>query len=451
MRVWQFTMGQGCEELLSYSEHEGFVNSVAFIPGTSEFPGGIIASGGKDKLINLWDYAGKQLCGTLIGHDDNICKLAVFEETSRAGPFVFASTSWDGSARCWTEELSPASCLVLRAAEASSCWSCAALGRDSFVTGHGDKSLRIWRGEQQVQVIANAHRDVVRDILAVGQGCFLSVGNDGVLKVWDASSGTALQTVNCAHPAFIYGMAWNGTDRVVSFGEEGAVKVWKWLAGEKRIEEEASLRVPMTSAWCATFLNATTLLVGGSTGSLYVFSSDHENDATTNLFENDLAAFDAEVHASKSAELEKNAQDESVLRYPGERVGKTILVRRQATQAIEAHQWDGAEWQFLGEAVDPLAVKPPDFNFKVNLDDSGRMYDLPYSHGENPFSVAKNFLERNDLGIGYLDEVAQFIIKNAGVGNEDVGESENAQEIKVHNDKMKTLLITFVGTGEFEG
>ena len=79
----------------------------------------------------------------------------------------------------------------------------------------------------------------------------------------------------------------------------------------------------------------------------------------------------------------KNCQDESVLRYPGERTGKTILVRRSQTGKIEAHQWDGMEWQNLGEVLDPLSVKSPDFTFKVELDDTGKSYNLTYNWGES--------------------------------------------------------------------
>ena len=179
--------------------------------------------------------------------------------------------------------------------------------------------------------------------------------------------------------------------------------------------EEGQIRVPMMSAWCACFLNENYLIVGGSTGSFYAFSRDANESEVLEAFETEMAAFDSAANACKSAEIEKNAQDESVLRYPGERVGKTVLVKCKSNPAvIEAHQWDGAEWQNLGQVLDPMTVKSPDFNFKVELDDTGRSYDLQYNWGENPYTVAKNLLERHDLPITHLDEVANFIVKNAG-------------------------------------
>jgi phospholipase A-2-activating protein len=42
---------------------------------------------------------------------------------------------------------------------------------------------------------------------------------------------------------------------------------------------------------------------------------------------------------------------------------------------------------------------------------------------ENPFTAAQRFLERNDLPLTYIDQVAQFIEKNAGAVN--LGGSDN--------------------------
>ena len=419
-------MWQNGTPIMEMKEHDGFVNSVAFIPSTEEYPNGLIVSGGSDKLINLYDAIDGRICGTLVGHTDNVCKIRVFEGNS-SRPFVMSTCSWDGSARCWTEELIPESCLVLSSSSSSSsnvpCWSVLSLGKDVFVTGHADRNIRIWRGDRVVQTIASAHRDVVRDLYKINNTTdyYLSAGNDGALKVWSASSGKIIQTIEAAHSAFIYGLTGNGEDLIASFGEEGLIKIWRWIGSDdenNRLKEEISLRVPAVSVWSACFLDSKTLLVGTSTGTIYSFSSMHGDDssAVEEIFSVELAAFDSALHASKSAEIERNALDASVLRYPGERVGKVVLVKRSEREGVlvEAHQWDGLEWQNLGQVIDPSSVKAPDFNFKVELDDTGRSYTLPYSWGENPYAVAKNFLERHDLPISHLDEVANFIIKNAG-------------------------------------
>lgn len=371
-------------------------------------------SGGTDKLINVWDYEKSELCGTLIGHSENICKLITFPVEKKTNPFVFGSSSWDGTARCWTEELSPVGSLILKTTDSSTIWSLTALGRDTFATAHADRSIRIWRGDRQVKVINSAHDDVVRDLFAFEGNSLLSVGNDGSVKIWDVSNGTEIQNIQSAHPSFIYGSTWNGIDRIATFGEEGIVKIWKWTKESRQLIEEETLRVPMISSWCGVFLDEATLIIAGSTGKFFVFSSNEPQKQICDIFESELNEFDQISRASKSSEIEKNTHDETILKYPGEKIGKIVLVRRSDDDQIEAHQWDGMTWQNLGQVLDPLSVKSPDFTFKVELDDTGKSYDLSYSWGENPYSVAKNFLDRNDLPIGYLDQVANFIVKNSG-------------------------------------
>jgi phospholipase A-2-activating protein len=431
VKLWRINFadyGELFELLASITEHEGFVNSVALLPGTPEYPEGkgafvliisvfinlgVILSGGQDKLINVWDCRERRICGTLIGHEGNVCKLVAFEEASF--PFVVGSCSWDGSVRCWTGEFSEVNSLRLDAGPLSgSCWSVCGCGPDSFVTAHADRSIRVWRGDREVQVISGAHDDVVRDVVRIsdGDGLFVSVGNDGAVALWN-SLFECIDRVPCAHPAFIYGCCYSSTSGLVAtFGEEGLVKLWRLsLSGGLVLDSE--FQVPMTSVWSVAFVSGSRLLVTGSTGAMFLFSSAASDWQDATVFTAELDAFTAGAAASKASEIEKNVLAASVLRCPGERVGKTVLVRSDAG-AIEAHQWTGSEWTNHGQVIDPSSVKAPDFTFSVQLDDTNRSYSLPYNLDENPYSVAKNFLDRNDLPQTHLDEVAAFIIKNSG-------------------------------------
>ena len=405
---------------------------------------GLIVSGGSDKLINLWDCSVGKLCGTLIAHIQNICKLVTFERREKTFPYIFGSTSWDGTARCWTEEFSPNSCLILNPNNgddnnknnAGSCWSIAAMGRDIFVTGHADKSIRIWRGDCEVKVILEAHKDVVRDLVPLNNGNdfeFVSVGNDGAIKIWNASSGELIQNIEGAHSAYIYGLT-IFEDRIASYGEGGIVKIWKRLKENTNFtfELENVLKVPMMSVWGVTFINnGNFIIITGSSKSIYIFTNTNENESeseSVNVNEEILKAFEIEMeqfnkstNETKAAEIEKNVQDISVLKTFGSRIGQTVLVRNaKDSKIIEAHQWNGSEWQNMGQvqAGDDSIKLSSDFSFKVELDNTGRMYDLNYNTGENPYVVGKDFLERNDLPIFHLDEVANFIVKNAGIGND---------------------------------
>lgn len=436
-------------QLLSLSEHEGFINSVKFIAPSTHFPGGLILSGGADKLINVWDCGREQVIATLIGHEGNVCKLVDVSRTSKSGSWLFASASWDGTARIWSEELSPLSCLVLKPSGKilGPCWSVACLAADTFVTAHADKSIRMWRGEQEIKVISNAHEDVVRDIVPLRDGTeFLSVGNDGQIKIWSSEGGRVLKSIFGAHQNYIYSVARNERgDRIATGGEGGIVKIWKYEQEEFTLEEE--LVIPMISVWSVVFLLDDSLAVAGSGGSFFIFTNkttiiNPENDFLIQQeYQTQVDLF--KMASSQQEELEKSTKDESVLLSPGQFVGQNVLVRRKESKDVEAHQWTGTEWTNLGTVVSHAAPEKQksshdgkfyDFIFKVELDDSGSLYELPYNAGENAFAVAKDFLERNDLPILYLDQVAQFITKNA-VDQQKISrqipESEESEKKKV--------------------
>lgn len=49
--------------------------------------------------------------------------------------------------------------------------------------------------------------------------------------------------------------------------------------------------------------------------------------------------------------------------------------------------------------------------FDVDLDDGGKM-KLPYNLTEDPWFAAQAFIHRNNLSQYYLDQVANFIVRN---------------------------------------
>ena len=51
--------------------------------------------------------------------------------------------------------------------------------------------------------------------------------------------------------------------------------------------------------------------------------------------------------------------------------------------------------------------------FSVDISDNEPPLKLPYNHGEDPWQAAQTFIHRNNLPQVYLDQVANFIIKNS--------------------------------------
>lgn len=52
--------------------------------------------------------------------------------------------------------------------------------------------------------------------------------------------------------------------------------------------------------------------------------------------------------------------------------------------------------------------------FSVDISDSEPPIKLPYNRGEDPWQAAQEFIHKNSLPQAYLDQVANFIVKNSG-------------------------------------
>lgn len=55
-----------------------------------------------------------------------------------------------------------------------------------------------------------------------------------------------------------------------------------------------------------------------------------------------------------------------------------------------------------------------DYVFDIDLGGGAPMLKLPYNAGQNSYAAAQDFLFANDLPLGYIDQIADFIEKNTG-------------------------------------
>ncbi len=56
-----------------------------------------------------------------------------------------------------------------------------------------------------------------------------------------------------------------------------------------------------------------------------------------------------------------------------------------------------------------------DHVFHIDIDE-GVVLKLPYNNGQEPYRVAQDFIYKHQLPQEYLDQIAQFIIKNSSGG-----------------------------------
>lgn len=104
--------------------------------------------------------------------------------------------------------------------------------------------------------------------------------------------------------------------------------------------------------------------------------------------------------------------------------GQTRIVR-QPDGKILCYQWTKNAWQCLGDVTGAsggsqessgrvlFEGKEYDFVFNVDLSDTEAAIKLPYNKGDDPWLEAQKFIHKHDLPQVYLEQIANFIIKNS--------------------------------------
>lgn len=85
-------------------------------------------------------------------------------------------------------------------------------------------------------------------------------------------------------------------------------------------------------------------------------------------------------------------------------------------------QWSARAWQKIGEVTDAVGSsrkqlyegREYDYVFDIDLGGGGPNLKLPYNAGENSYAAAQRFLFAHELPLQYIDQIADFIERNAG-------------------------------------
>lgn len=406
VKLWQRTDSRHFLCRATFSAHQRYVNSAAFLPPSTEFPHGLVISGGQDNMINAFSPTStSQPVLTLLGHGNNVCSLALDVQRQ-----VLISGSWDTTARLW--DLRSGQCIATLQGHTMAVWAVAAIEGDdnSWLTGSADKTIKRWVGDKCIQTYTG-HSDCVRSITIIPGIGFASASNDGTLRVWSLD-GECLQEL-LGHTAYVYSIDYNAsTGELVSAGEDRTVRVW--LDGQCT----QTITLPATSIWAVAVLSSGDLAVGSNDGIIRVFTRTPEFVAD----EGELSVFDESVrtHSIPSETVDpKHISSAESLSQPGKKDGDVKMV--QNGSVIEAYQWSAAQasWVKVGEVTNVRKDAKKifegveyDYVFDVDIGDEQPMRKLPYNISENPYMAAQRFIEREEISQNYLDDIAKFIMKN---------------------------------------
>ncbi len=171
VRLWRMPSGQ---ELQSVDNTGGRLDCLAI--GAN----GLLASGGEEPKIHLWDLRSRGLAGLLEGHDDAVRALVMTPDSSH-----LISGGDDGTIRLWNlQTLREIQCLEAHEGPVRAL----ALSPDGrlLASGGDDNTVRLWSfPEGQLLQELHGHQKAVNAMAVSPQGRLLaSAGTDHKVRLW---------------------------------------------------------------------------------------------------------------------------------------------------------------------------------------------------------------------------------------------------------------------------
>lgn len=215
----------GVKLLRTLKGHRGAVNSVAFDPQS-----GMLASGGDDRKVKLWEARSGKLLRTLEGHTNVIWSVA-FDPRGE----TLASGGYDDSVKLWKAR-SGKLVRTIKDDDAGTVYSVAFDPQGgTVVRGSAYKGIDFWDAQSGAfsRSLETFH-GVLRSIAFDLQGEKLASGSydDSMVKLWDARSGKLFRTLG-GHQDSVYGVAFDPKGSTLASGSaDRTVKLWEAKSGD---------------------------------------------------------------------------------------------------------------------------------------------------------------------------------------------------------------------------
>lgn len=190
--------------------------------------GRLLASGGEDRRVHLWDTSAITSALTssesdLGGHRDSITALAF-----RGGSRQLFSGSADRTVKVWNAD-SGAYVETLYGHQADvTALDC--LDRERVLSAGGaDCTCRVWKIPEESQLVYRAHAAPVDTVALLSESAFIAGSQDGAVSLWLASKKAPVDYRKNAH-----GSAWvaavaacKRSDLAASGASDGRIRLWR--------------------------------------------------------------------------------------------------------------------------------------------------------------------------------------------------------------------------------
>ena len=269
-----------------------------------------------------------------------VCALSANNERE-----LLASGSWDQTARVWSGK----DCKAVLVGHEAAVWATAFIS-DYAITGSADKTLKLWSYQSKVECISTlkGHTDCVRAIAVISDVHFLSASNDASIREWNIK-GEPIKEFS-GHENYIYSISniMKGRE-FVTCSEDRSVRIWS----NESTSQTQIIRLPAPTLWSVISLTNTDIVIGSSTGKVYIFTRDETliaNSEEQKVLEQELSK--STLHMSDIGDIKvKDLPDPQVLLAPGKRDGQTKMVREG--DKVSVHSWDASksQWIKIGDVV----------------------------------------------------------------------------------------------------
>ena len=209
--------------VLTLTGHFDSVNSVAFSPD-----GEMLASGSRDKTIEIWDMKKGKRWFTLTGHGDSVNSVAFSPDGE-----MLASGSRDKTIEIWDMKKGKRWFTLIGHSD----WvDTVAFSPDNQILASGgrDQGIEIWnlrKAKRWFTLVG--HQDRVYTVAFNKDGRILaSGGRDQTIKIWDMQKAKELFTIK-AHSDGVRSLTFSPDGGVLGSGSrDGTIKLWQFYKGE---------------------------------------------------------------------------------------------------------------------------------------------------------------------------------------------------------------------------
>jgi WD40 repeat protein len=208
IRLWEVSTQQTKRIL---EGHKREITALAALPDDN------LASGSRDCTIRIWDVFSNCSKATLEGHDMEVTSLSCLPNGK------LASGSWDGLICIW--DISTKRCEF--SLQNNNTVSCVVAPPTSKIIGFcGDYKIRVWNTiTQKCEIIFQGHPSYASTVIFLSNNRIAVGHEDGVICVWSISPLQCEATIQ-GHTRSIHSLSLLANGKLVSASEDDTIRLW---------------------------------------------------------------------------------------------------------------------------------------------------------------------------------------------------------------------------------